>query len=400
VASGNASVRDYMSTDLVTVDPDATVAEALSLMEQHDVHELPVMNGATLRGWVSYRSLLRRGGATAPTKVGSIMDQPPRVPKDLSMLEAADLLIKNNVRAAPVVDTKGKVVGIVSRTDALRFALEVPAVANVPLERAMNTELETVEETEGLDRTISRLRDLRLNQLLVLDRNGRLGGYVGLEDIVRAYAAEHSPGASNHGRGGAFHGTGERRNDNVEIKALVRAAPTLAPQATLADAARIMLKQGSGFVAVIDDQGYAVGVVSRSNVVERLAALKAPEGVLCQIVGLVDHVDGSQLDAIYRLAQTTLKKVATEVNVEFLSLHYKVYKAKAEGSEKFSLSLHLSTEGKFFVQKADAWDALDATKAALDALEKRVASLKELRLERRKGPPRRSATFYTAAQPD
>lgn len=397
--TGDSLVREFMSTELVTVDPDTTVAEALSLMQQHAIHELPVMNGSTLRGWVSHRTLIRRGGATPQTKIGAIMEQPPRLPKDLSLVEAADLMIQNNVRAAPVVDGKGKIVGVLSRTDVLRAVLDLPQLAGLPVVGTMNTELETVEENEPLDKAVSRLRDLQIAQLLVLDRNGRLAGYVALEDLLKAYAQEHAPTASNHGRGGAFHKTGERQNAIVEVKGFVRDAPTVPPEAKLETAIRLMQKRGSNFV-VVEDDGFAVGVLSRSNVVERYARLKPPEGVLCQIIGLREHADSAQLDDIYKMAQHALQKISNEVAVEFLNLHYKIYKVKAEGSEKFSLSLHMSTEGKFFVQKSDAWDPVDATKKALDDLERRVLNLKELRLEKRKGSPRRRATFYTATAVD
>jgi CBS domain-containing protein len=389
-----------MSTELVTVEPEAPVAEALSLMQKHSIHELPVMDGSTLRGWISYRTLVRHGGAAPQTKIHAVMEQPPRLPKDLSVIEAADLMIRNNVRAAPVVDGKGKVVGVLSRTDVLRAVLDLPQLAKLQVTGVMNSELETIEENEPLDKAVSRLRNLQIGQLLVLDRNGRLGGSVSLEDLVPAHTQEHAPDSSNHGRGSAFHKTGHhQKNALVEVKGFVRDAPTVGPDATLADAIRLMQKRGSNFVAVEDD-GFAVGVLSRSNVVERVARLRPPEGVLCQVIGLGEHADPGQLDAIYEMAQHALHKIANEVKIEFLNLHYKVYKAKAEGSEKFSLSLHLSTEGKFIVQKSDAWDPVDATKKALDDLEGRVLNLKEMRLEKRKGPPRRRAAFYTATRSD
>src|SRR5687767_13553884 len=99
-----------MTTRLVTLDAESTVAEAMALMNQHEIHELPVMDGSTLRGWISQRSLLPRGGVKPQAKATSVMEQPPRLQKDMNVVDAADVLIKNNVRAGPVVDGKGKVV--------------------------------------------------------------------------------------------------------------------------------------------------------------------------------------------------------------------------------------------------------------------------------------------------
>lgn len=386
-----------MNTRLVTTDPDSTVAEALSLMEQNGLHELPVMTNSTLKGWISYRSLLRSGGVAPHVKVASVMETPPRLAKDADVVAAADMMIKSNVRAVPVVDGKGKVVGVLSRTDVLQAASKVPALADQPLRSIMNTELETADEKELVDRAMSRLRSLHINQLLVNDGNGRLRGYVALDDIVKTWSAEHAIATRGHAppRGGS----GQRPLAEVDISSLVHEAPTVGPDARVSDAIKAMTRGRTNFVAVVDD-GYAIGVVSRSNIVERLARLGPPEGVLSQIVGLTDHVDSSVLDQIHDVVQGALRKISAELDVEFINLHYKVYKAKAEGDSKFALTVHLSTERKFITQKADAWDAVAAAQAAFEALEKRVANHKELRLEKRKGPPRRAAAFYTAAQSD
>ena len=93
---------------------------------------------------------------------------------------------RSPVRAVPVIDGRGKVVGVLSRTDVLEAALKLPALATQSVRAIMNTELETAEEKELVDRAVSRLRTLHINQLLVNDRNGHLRGYVALDDLVRA----------------------------------------------------------------------------------------------------------------------------------------------------------------------------------------------------------------------
>lgn len=43
-------VKNYMSTELVTITPDTTVIKALDLMRQHDIHRLPVVDQGQLVG--------------------------------------------------------------------------------------------------------------------------------------------------------------------------------------------------------------------------------------------------------------------------------------------------------------------------------------------------------------
>ena len=36
-------VKNYMSSNLITIDPNTTVIKALDLMREHDIHRLPVV---------------------------------------------------------------------------------------------------------------------------------------------------------------------------------------------------------------------------------------------------------------------------------------------------------------------------------------------------------------------
>ena len=43
-------VKDYMSTNVISVTPETTVMKALDLMKEHDIHRLPVVEGGKLVG--------------------------------------------------------------------------------------------------------------------------------------------------------------------------------------------------------------------------------------------------------------------------------------------------------------------------------------------------------------
>lgn len=55
----NTRIADVMSTELRTVEPDASSEEAMCLMQTHAVRHLPVCEGRTLVGFLSLRDLLR-----------------------------------------------------------------------------------------------------------------------------------------------------------------------------------------------------------------------------------------------------------------------------------------------------------------------------------------------------
>ncbi len=54
---GSTAVTEVMSEQLVTISPDASVAEAARLMAKHQIRRLPVVEGDTLVGMMSLGDL-------------------------------------------------------------------------------------------------------------------------------------------------------------------------------------------------------------------------------------------------------------------------------------------------------------------------------------------------------
>src|SRR5918998_4040525 len=116
--------RDVMTTRVVTVNPDDTVAVAVHKMTELRFSSLPVIDRRfRLVGMISLLDVLRHredGGADT-TKVGAVMTPgvlsvPPRA--SLSLL-AHRLRSYGELRVMPVVDG-AVLVGIVTRSDLLR----------------------------------------------------------------------------------------------------------------------------------------------------------------------------------------------------------------------------------------------------------------------------------------
>lgn len=117
------TVRDVMSTDLVSVPPTATIAEAATVMGTHRVGSALVMDGDSLLGIFTERDILRSlaGDFDAPGhQVAQTMSKGPRtVGADTEVGEALDMMLAHGFRHFPVTDD-GRVVGIVSMRDLTR----------------------------------------------------------------------------------------------------------------------------------------------------------------------------------------------------------------------------------------------------------------------------------------
>jgi cystathionine beta-synthase len=110
---------------VVSVAPGASVRQALGLMALHDVSQLPVMDGANCIGSVSDWSLSQKSlenQKLLDSAVSDIMESPfPVVARDQPVDSVVKLLSKSN--PAVLVRENGKVQGIVTRSDMLRFMM-------------------------------------------------------------------------------------------------------------------------------------------------------------------------------------------------------------------------------------------------------------------------------------
>jgi acetoin utilization protein AcuB len=147
-------VRNWMSKDVITVNEDDSMQDALKLMKQHNIRMMPVLKNGSLVGVVTDRDLKRASASDATTldvhellyliskiKVKSIMSKNPiSVPLDLTVEETAEVLLNNKISGAPVVDEDGQVVGTITQTDLFRVLIALTGVGKRGIQFAFLTE--------------------------------------------------------------------------------------------------------------------------------------------------------------------------------------------------------------------------------------------------------------------
>jgi len=126
--SGAKTVRDIMSTDVVTVTMQDNVFEIAAKMKENDIGFIPVVEGRRLIGVVTDRDLVLRGYAekrSGSASVDQVMSKDiVTVTPDTSVEEASRIMAKNKIRRLPVVEN-GELVGVVAIGDmAVRSKLE------------------------------------------------------------------------------------------------------------------------------------------------------------------------------------------------------------------------------------------------------------------------------------
>lgn len=137
-----ATVRDMIRKkgyEVYAIAPEATVFEALKLMEEHNIGALLVTTGEEINGIVSERDCVRKvdvkGRTARDTKISEIMTSDViTVEADQPLEECMSLMIEKNIRHLPVCEGK-KLLGLLSVRDVLKEVVEVQQMMLSELER-------------------------------------------------------------------------------------------------------------------------------------------------------------------------------------------------------------------------------------------------------------------------
>jgi CBS domain-containing protein len=110
-------VRELMTTEPVTVEPDATLGKVAMLMKQEDCGSIPVVEDGRLVGIVTDRDIVVRGvaGGKDPKtqRVSEVMSADPlTIGPDDDVGVAEKVMADRQIRRLPVVE-RSKLVGII-----------------------------------------------------------------------------------------------------------------------------------------------------------------------------------------------------------------------------------------------------------------------------------------------
>ena len=118
------TVRDWMSSPVVVVDPDTSVSHAMTLMRRRNIHsvlvEISQQNPAY--GIVTTTDIRDKivvaGRNPADTRVREIMSGPIVTGSaDWTLMECSRVMQEHKIHHLPVADEHGVLLGLISATD-------------------------------------------------------------------------------------------------------------------------------------------------------------------------------------------------------------------------------------------------------------------------------------------
>ena len=112
--------EELIERDVLFVEDTATVSEAERLMHQYSIGGVPVVNKSRIIGIVSRRDVRAIVSKRGDEKITSIMTKKPIVAdEDITAEKALELMYTNKIERLPVVNGKGRLIGIITMQDIL-----------------------------------------------------------------------------------------------------------------------------------------------------------------------------------------------------------------------------------------------------------------------------------------
>jgi CBS domain-containing protein len=122
-----STIREIMTSDVLTVEPSDTIGETAQKMVERGVSSAVVSDFGTLIGIVTERDLTRAVAGRVHSSEARVREwmtsDPVTLGPESTPDQAAKIMLDNGFRHVPIVD-EGRAVGIVSIRDVARWSTE------------------------------------------------------------------------------------------------------------------------------------------------------------------------------------------------------------------------------------------------------------------------------------
>ena len=379
----NEPIKEIMTKDVVTVTPETPVSKALGIMEENNFHHLVVVDkkdGVEEYYLISMRDLLL--AHNPEEEVSRLMYKAHCIHEDTPIIDAVCEMIDSGQRAAPIVNSYGKMVGIVTDYDIMDRASRSAILKDTPLKKVMTRHVITINENDTIGKARALMRDNNIGRLIVVDDNGKPVGIVTETDILTKVLKP-----KRRMRAGDLKG--EKIPRMGQPVKMIMSSPliTLDYDASVADAARLMKEYDIRGVPIVKGN-MLKGIITRSDIAKYIADLKKGAVIEVEIHG---EMDEDVKDLAERIIATEVKKMVKHAGkIHWIKINIKKERDKGgvpyykittyvktpnklyvgEAKPKASLPKMLEAEGEDvgYVSGKERWEFIDVLKSSLDSV--------------------------------
>ncbi len=186
------NVADIMSSPVYVVNVDEPVSHARKLMLKYRISTLLVLNEGKMVGIVTKSDLSNRLAQAEPLWRRRPIDQIPikllmtesviTIYPEASISQATALMLENGVHDIPVV--KNSIVGIVTRTDIVRYVAEHSEEIDTRIPKLMTEDVVSVHRHHTINHVIDEMNKNEIERVIVKDDAGKPVGIISRQSLA------------------------------------------------------------------------------------------------------------------------------------------------------------------------------------------------------------------------
>jgi CBS domain-containing protein len=355
------NVGEIMKRDLIVIDSDAKISEAISKMKDNDIQQLPVISNGKYVSMLTYKNILRRGSVRTNSRVYNFSINAPKLDEKTDVMDAVKLLKESGLNALPVFQ-KEKLAGLVTRMDVIRHLSEIdPRSDRIKNFEIMTSDAISVDVDDEIEESAQKIRTLDEYEIPVTSK-GKLSGILRLKEIINNVIMDKQK---------ISYGEYTSGKSKVEIVAssLMDNPVSSSEDSVITDTASLMIKNHLHVIPIVDKDSRLTGVVGITDILNSIETGNE-EGFYIEISGLNEQ-DRDLYDITYFMADKFITNIARIVGNNG-KLLFNVRKYKTEGKGKYSVRTKLITPKLHMEDDGSGYNYGKCIRAILDNYESRI----------------------------
>lgn len=365
-------VGDVMRREVPLMGGEEPLSKAIGMFKEMAVPIVAVVDesGKPL-GVVTERMALRSTLNVDAVKARSVALRAPILSTGDSLARAARLMLENNLKAL-LVEEDGKLVGTLTIEDIVQ-ALGDRFYSRFKVRDVMTRDPITVSPDSTIGKALVLMRDNGISRLPVVEGD-KLRGILTIHDIIVKVIQPKSRATRGEVSGEKIRTLSQRVREIMTPQVV-----TASPEESLSSAIKRMSQHDVSCLVVTYDKR-VVGIITRADILEPVAALEEPERppIYVQVSFKLKDVSEHEKQEVMGMAERYISKLGERLGTGYLLLHFKEHKEKHGEDRLIHCRARLNTDKIQLVGVGEAWTPAQAARVALDKIERQFLVMKEV----------------------
>jgi CBS domain-containing protein/ribosome-associated translation inhibitor RaiA len=361
------NILEIATKDFKVFNSEDTVSKVLGVLKEAKLYEAAVVMEDSV-GIITIRDMLDVE-QPSQSKIERIWRGTSSISSGSTILDAAEQLVKNNIRAIPIIDNIKKIVGLISQVDIIVALCQIPELAQYSAKEHVRSPVLSLD----MDEKVSYARRLMLERgisHIPIVEHGRLIGEITAEDIVHTFITTASKTT-----------TGERAGKRISrfsglVNGIMDHYPlSVSQDATILDVVKEMRDHYKGACYMVGDRNEILGILTPRELMVPFLAQRITKDLPVYIMGLSDEDFFEKAVAEEKVRRIIKRGMRFRPDITEVSVNLKTSQTRGDRT-RYELTGRVLTKDSQINTKADGWDLLEVFDELTDKLDKAIRRTK------------------------